>query len=454
MISQTAEWILENRYDFYGILSVERTATESAIRRSYYQLALKLHPDKCGEDANAAEAFRLVNQAYGVLSNPKKRNMYDILGSKALMENPSVFEEEISFADGICTLCAAMTYLVVRTAARRTMQEEWVAAVLRRHFGERFGKDDDDTHSSDCSSFSPPHDHPGQAPGNHTRSQTRRLGRCIFVVVSVLFCLAVAVSSLPARVHTVRPTYAWHAAASSPHVIDDATQRTTHVLLRDPHAYFTRPKPATFALDCPITDRSSHHLSTEEHDRRRAGMGGGDGADRIHAIRFAGSEADGRAALRAYLDETCAYEMLLVDASRGRQAAAGEKIDDAIRTRSAAHEVYTLLPQSDDDAAHRVDEGEITVPSTRPVHASNSTCTVASAAAAAATAATSAYSGRSDPRQNEGHLRMKRRYPVKPWQPRYKPVFTVRREDERFVMSDICTRYTHSSCWRGSKGAL
>ena len=66
--------------DYYKILGVERNATPAQIKSAYRKLAMKLHPDQNPGDKKAEEKFREVNEAYEVLSDPKKRSRYDELG--------------------------------------------------------------------------------------------------------------------------------------------------------------------------------------------------------------------------------------------------------------------------------------------------------------------------------------------------------------------------------------
>ncbi len=68
--------------DYYEILGVSRGADAEAIKRAYRKLAMKWHPDRHQGDARAsAEAqFKLVNEAYEVLSDPEKRKKYDRFG--------------------------------------------------------------------------------------------------------------------------------------------------------------------------------------------------------------------------------------------------------------------------------------------------------------------------------------------------------------------------------------
>ena len=63
--------------DYYAILNVRRDASEDEIRKAYYQLSLKYHPDKNPGDATAAGKFRQVKTAYEVLRNARKRIPYD-----------------------------------------------------------------------------------------------------------------------------------------------------------------------------------------------------------------------------------------------------------------------------------------------------------------------------------------------------------------------------------------
>jgi molecular chaperone DnaJ len=62
--------------DYYEILGVPRDATPEQIKKAYRQLAMKLHPD-VAQEADAAERFKKVAEAYEVLQDPKKRDLYD-----------------------------------------------------------------------------------------------------------------------------------------------------------------------------------------------------------------------------------------------------------------------------------------------------------------------------------------------------------------------------------------
>ncbi|KAL2833416.1 hypothetical protein BDW59DRAFT_138623 [Aspergillus cavernicola] len=64
---------------FYEILSLEKSATDSEIKKSYRKLSLLTHPDKNGYEG-ADEAFKLVSRAFQVLSDSDKRSKYDKFG--------------------------------------------------------------------------------------------------------------------------------------------------------------------------------------------------------------------------------------------------------------------------------------------------------------------------------------------------------------------------------------
>ena len=66
--------------DYYGLLGVAKGATEAEIKSAYRKLAMKHHPDRNPGDKKAEEQFRKINSAYEVLSDPKKRQMYDHYG--------------------------------------------------------------------------------------------------------------------------------------------------------------------------------------------------------------------------------------------------------------------------------------------------------------------------------------------------------------------------------------
>lgn len=65
--------------DYYKILGIPAGSNEDEIKKAYRRMALKFHPDK-NKDPNAEEKFKEIAEAYEVLSDPKKRVIYDQYG--------------------------------------------------------------------------------------------------------------------------------------------------------------------------------------------------------------------------------------------------------------------------------------------------------------------------------------------------------------------------------------
>ncbi|KAG9301669.1 hypothetical protein G9A89_016740 [Geosiphon pyriformis] len=86
--------------DYYSILGVSRSASASEIKRRYKQLAKKYHPDKNPGDVEIEEKFVKVAQAYEVLSDEEKRNIYDRYGEEGLKgENKGGFHNPFDIFD-------------------------------------------------------------------------------------------------------------------------------------------------------------------------------------------------------------------------------------------------------------------------------------------------------------------------------------------------------------------
>ncbi|KAJ8773726.1 hypothetical protein K2173_006376 [Erythroxylum novogranatense] len=75
--------------DYYNLLKVSRNATEEELKKAYKRLAMKWHPDKNPVNKKEAEAkFKQISQAYDVLSDNQKRQIYDAYGEEGI----SVYE--------------------------------------------------------------------------------------------------------------------------------------------------------------------------------------------------------------------------------------------------------------------------------------------------------------------------------------------------------------------------
>ncbi|MGX3011570.1 molecular chaperone DnaJ [Helicobacter sp. 23-1044] len=73
-------------FDYYEVLEVQKTSDKEIIKKAYRKLALKYHPDRNEGDKDAEEKFKQINEAYQVLSDDSKREIYDKYG-KAGLEN-------------------------------------------------------------------------------------------------------------------------------------------------------------------------------------------------------------------------------------------------------------------------------------------------------------------------------------------------------------------------------
>ena len=72
---------------YYDILQVSKGASEEQIKRAYRKLALKYHPDKNQGNEEANKKFAEISNAYEVLSDSEKRNIYDRYGEEGLKQH-------------------------------------------------------------------------------------------------------------------------------------------------------------------------------------------------------------------------------------------------------------------------------------------------------------------------------------------------------------------------------
>jgi molecular chaperone DnaJ len=73
-----------DKRDYYEVLGVSKGASANEVKTAFRQLAFKFHPDRNPDDPGAEEKFKEASEAYDVLSDPKKREMYDQFGHGGL----------------------------------------------------------------------------------------------------------------------------------------------------------------------------------------------------------------------------------------------------------------------------------------------------------------------------------------------------------------------------------
>lgn len=105
--------------DFYSILDIEKTCDLKGIQKAYKRLALKYHPDKTS-DPEAKEKFQAIKRAYDVLSDEKKRRIYDEYGERGvgMVESmgevaPFIDPDLIFFLNWIFFICSCLAALLI-----------------------------------------------------------------------------------------------------------------------------------------------------------------------------------------------------------------------------------------------------------------------------------------------------------------------------------------------------
>ena len=75
---------MSSELDYYDLLEVDKSADADEIKRAYRKQAIKYHPDRNPDNPEAEEKFKEASEAYQVLSDPQKRQLYDQYGKEGL----------------------------------------------------------------------------------------------------------------------------------------------------------------------------------------------------------------------------------------------------------------------------------------------------------------------------------------------------------------------------------
>jgi DnaJ-class molecular chaperone len=78
--------------DLYSILDISRDSNDKMIGKSYRKLAFMYHPDRNKDNSDSSEKFRDISEAYSILTDPKKRTIYDKFGYEAVSETQEIVD--------------------------------------------------------------------------------------------------------------------------------------------------------------------------------------------------------------------------------------------------------------------------------------------------------------------------------------------------------------------------
>ncbi|XP_059216216.1 dnaJ protein homolog 1-like [Stomoxys calcitrans] len=112
--------------DYYKILAIGRDASQDEIRKAYYKLAKKYHPDK-NKAPKAEENFKVIGEAYAVLSDTKKRKIYDQNGEqdlKGTIPDPFWIYDNFFFNVVLSAGVALAIFFAVKTICEPSTESE------------------------------------------------------------------------------------------------------------------------------------------------------------------------------------------------------------------------------------------------------------------------------------------------------------------------------------------
>ena len=123
---------LKDNTKLYEVLGVPKGATDSEIKKAYHKLAIKYHPDKTQGDAAAAEKFKEVSFAHGILSDPEQRRMYDSKTLRTHIEGCAKKERDPAMDPNV-----ELTEDELRSFVEKIRTDQQSAEEKRREFEKR-----------------------------------------------------------------------------------------------------------------------------------------------------------------------------------------------------------------------------------------------------------------------------------------------------------------------------
>ena len=88
-----------SKRDYYDVLGVSKSASDSELKKAFKKLAMKYHPDRNPDDDSAAEKFKEAAEAYDVLSDPQKKSTYDQFGHAGMKGSAGGFGGGMNMED-------------------------------------------------------------------------------------------------------------------------------------------------------------------------------------------------------------------------------------------------------------------------------------------------------------------------------------------------------------------
>jgi len=129
-MAKAVNCVMATKRDLYEVLGIPRDADEKAIKSAYRKLAMKYHPDR-NKEPDAEEKFRELANAYAILHDPKKRQMYDASGHEGVAGfSPEDLYGGIDFEDIFGGLGFGLGDGIFNDLFRRHVGPRWGANIM------------------------------------------------------------------------------------------------------------------------------------------------------------------------------------------------------------------------------------------------------------------------------------------------------------------------------------